>query len=239
MSRRSLHLVGALWLAVATEHLQAAHSSDGECLSLLPAQVVATQTLPGGHSRTTAKVLVGRGYHASMQTLLARLQERRRGGHLMRRRAGQWQVFSYWQDHILCIAQIRASDERIDAGFVSRLVLQTSASAASRTVHSPDPDVPAWWPRLEHLHVERWRDAGFRARTVVGLARASVSGLQSRFRQRALDAGYQILGTTPAHPPFSSGSMLMLVQPHRELVLVFTPRGAMTGVVAHLKESVK
>lgn len=239
MSLRLLRSCVALCLLSAASSPRAADTASAGCLALLPVQIVSTQTLAGKHVRTTAKLLVGRGQGESLKELQARLSAQARGSHLMRRRTGQWHVFSYWQENTVCIAQVRSRGDRIEAGFISRLTLELNSPPAARAVRSPESDLPAWWPRLKHTQVSHWRDSGFWVRTIVGFSQVSPPGLKSRFRKRALRAGYRIAGSASTRETSAAGSVLLLAQRNRELVLVFTPRGAMTGVVAHLKETIK
>ena len=225
-----------LWLAAGV-HAGAVLAAQTDCLQLLPAQVVSTQTLPGKHSRTTAVLSTAAGKQPSLSRLQARLHALGGNDHVMRQRTDGWQVFSYWQGNALCIVQVRTAGERIRAGYISRLRFNPGDSGAAHAGASGRSGLPRWWPGLQRQRIEHWRDAGVNVSTIIGYAGAATQRVQQRFTRRALAAGYRLVGSWKSRQsPAPAGSMLLFAQSQRELLLVFTPQGARTGVVAHLKE---
>ncbi len=213
--------------------------TERSCLAAIPSQVISEQRLPGGSARVVAALLPPTGAAFRMQDLRMRLARLAAPGHLMHKSVSGWQVFSFWQHQALCVVQLRVSGRVVAAGFISHVRLGAGLSRHQDVGKSAGSvTAPHWWPALQDLHVDYWRDTHAAVRSILGYSRASEPATRALLVNRATRAGFVLAGSRTVEPGSSAaGSVLMFGQPGRELLVVLLPQGPRTGVVAHLKET--
>lgn len=246
---RSSAVLGVLIACYCTGHDALARRpvEPATCLPNVVTARVLSLELPGGAHRYVDEFWIGQSLPVAGRAFAVSLRDVASPGHLMRRRAGQWQTYSFWVKERFCVIQVRAAgpgqtyglSTLTDYGLMRRLASRKSGKTETEAGFRPPP----WWPHLQACKVERWLDAGRRVTTITGFSASSLPGTREQIVRAVARGGFvpsaQMLvpsSATGQAPSNRAGLMLLFQGPNRELAVTLTAMARLTGVVAHLEE---
>jgi len=228
--------------ALAGQSVEPAACSPG----VVSARVLSLE-LPGGAHRHVDEFRLGQSLSDAGPALALALRDVAFPGHLMRRRVGQWQTYSFWLGERFCVVQVRAAGVLQVYGLVTLTDYRLTGRIAPRQVDQAEAHTgfkpPAWWPQLQSVKVERWLDAGRRVTTITGFSSKSLTGTREQIVRSVVSGGFvpsahMLVPSTETRraPGRKTGLMLLFQGPNRELAVTLTAAHRLTSVVAHLEE---